>query len=171
MEPDGAKITERSLGVALAGALGLCLSAGAEMLRRAPAFSRSSAPSRLFAALVASAAAWLVVLCQLTTALHFALISHHFCAVHGELVHGAAVERQPARADAGAEATPGGTKESDEHCPLLSRKLEHAALVAIPNHRLPPAPIERTVAVATSDGVVASRSELLLAAPKQSPPV
>jgi hypothetical protein len=141
------------------------------MHRRARRTRRLAASVRVLTALVTTAAAWLVAVTHLATALHFALISHHYCAAHGELVHGASVMPRPAHADPGTAALPGGEQDNDDHCPVLSRRVEHAAVIAARGDRLSQAPVERTVAGSERDGSVASRSELLLAAPKQSPPV
>ncbi len=140
------------------------------MQRRSRRVSRSAMSARVLAAFLTTLAAWLVVVCQLSTALHFALISHHFCAAHGELVHGAAVASEPAHAATDASALPGGQQESDDHCPVLSRRVDHVAIVGATSDRLPPAPIARALPVAEGHVLVVSRSELLLSAPKQSPP-
>lgn len=137
--------------------------------------SRFAAPQRALLALVTTLAAWLVVVSHLTTALHFALISHEICADHGELVHGSSASHRsaavPANAGDHAAALPGGTAEEHDHCPVLSRRIEHTAVLANTSVRLPPVTVEHACLVTDRDGVVPSRSALLLAAPKQSPPV
>lgn len=140
------------------------------MHRRTRRVSRSAVTARVLATLLTTLAAWLVVVCQLSTALHFALISHHYCAAHGELVHGAAAAPEPARLATDTSALPGGEQESDDHCPVLSRRVDHVAIVGATCARLPPVPIARALATPERDFLVVSRSELLLTAPKQSPP-
>jgi hypothetical protein len=140
------------------------------MHRWAHQVSRFATRARVFAAVVTTAAAWLVVLSQLTTALHFALISHEICAAHGELVHGSSLAPTHPRAEGSATALPGGDKDCHEHCPVLSRRFEHTAVLDAPGVRLPPLALDSRAASFSPEAVVASRSELLLAAPKQSPP-
>lgn len=149
----------------------MCLIAGAVMQRRTRRASSSAESARAFAAILTTLAAWLVVACQLSTALHFALISHHYCAAHGELVHGAAAAGEPVPSAPETSALPGGQQESDDHCPVLSRRVDHVALLGATSARLPPAPVVCTLPTAPSDVLVVARSELLLSAPKQSPPV
>jgi hypothetical protein len=144
------------------------------MLSRPRHVSRIAAPRRVLLALVTTVAAWLVVVSHLTTALHFALISHEICADHGELVHGSSGVHRGVNLDASARenavALPGGEAEGHDHCPVLSRRIEHTAVLTGPSVRVPSAAIERSPLNASRDGVVPSRSALLLAAPKQSPP-
>ncbi len=136
--------------------------------------NRVAAPWRALLALATTAAAWLVVLSHLTTALHFALISHEICSAHGELVHGSNAAH--ARVSAGASTRekaavlPAGDEEGHDHCPLLSRRYEHTAVLAAPNVRMASAPLERVAVITQRDGIAPSRCALLLAAPKQSPP-
>jgi hypothetical protein len=135
---------------------------------------RRYAPAlRALAALVSCGAAWLLVLAQLTTALHFALISHEVCAAHGELVHRSSVTRRlPARAhEQGSSVTTGAADAEHDHCPLLSRRLERTAALDVPGVRLPDVPCTRVSGVVHADGRVPTRGERLLSAPKQSPPV
>jgi hypothetical protein len=127
-------------------------------------------PARVLATFLTTLAAWLVVACQLSTALHFALISHHYCAAHGELVHGVAVAAEPTEAAADPSALPGGQQESDDHCPVLSRRVDRVAIVGATSDRLPPVPIACALPAVERDVLVVSRGELLLTAPKQSPP-
>jgi hypothetical protein len=137
--------------------------------------SRVAAPWRALLALATTAAAWLVVVTHLTTALHFALISHEICAAHGELVHGSNAVH--ARVSSGAStrenaaALPAGDEEGHEHCPVLSRRYEHTAVLAAPSVRMASAALERVAVITQRDGIAPSRCRLLLAAPKQSPPV
>jgi hypothetical protein len=141
-------------------------------MQAAPRHRKSFAPSaRTFVALLAVCVAWLVALSQGANTLHFALISHEICADHGELVH------TDADAHASEHRVPGPAVQAPsehaghDHCPVLGRPLEQAGLSGAPPATLAalavtaPAP----AAVETDNGP--SRAELLLAAPKQSPPV
>lgn len=137
--------------------------------------SRIAAQKRVLLALMTTAAAWLVVVSHLTTALHFALISHEICADHGELVHGTSASHRRVNIDPtkreNVAALPGGEEAGHDHCPVLSRRLEHTAILAGPSVRLSSVAPACTGVSATRDGAVPSRSARLLAAPKQSPPV
>lgn len=140
------------------------------MHRLARPVSRFAALGRVLAALGTTAAAWLVVVTHLTTALHFALISHEICAAHGELVHGSSLLRPHATTGGTEAALPAGEQEGHEHCPVLSRRVDHHALFEAPGARLPPVAFDRATVSSHDDAVVTSRAELLLVAPKQSPP-
>lgn len=132
---------------------------------------RYAASVRVLAACVTCAAAWLVVVAQLATALHFALISHRICAEHGELEHGSASVQRPVVVRHGNVITTGGIASDHDHCPLLSRRIERAALLHTPGVRVPDVPFTLASAIVHANGRVPTRGELLLSAPKQSPPV
>lgn len=128
-----------------------------------------SAPTRLLLGMLAGVATWLVLLSHLAASLHFALISHEVCAVHGELVHASASHERPQSASKHSEVT--GTAHAEhEHCPLVGRR--HEPFAFAPPSRVagvvPPEVTELLVAAGTSSEP--SRAALLLAAPKQSPP-
>jgi len=136
-----------------------------------PAPSAYSALARLALGLAAATVAWVVVLAQLATTLHFALISHEICAAHGELLHGAkASDELPRHHAAGSAVLPGGADAEHDHCPLLGRRHDHVALVAPPS--VEPAPSLPAPAANCGEGdrVEPSRALILLTAPKQSPP-
>ncbi len=126
---------------------------------------------RALAAFVSCGAAWAVVVAQLTTALHFALISHEVCADHGELVHGSPGVRHLRSRAHETVATTGAAQTEHEHCPLLSRRLERTAVLDVPGVRLPDVACTFVSGVVHASGRLPTRSELLLSAPKQSPPV
>src|SRR6187399_915672 len=85
---------------------------------------------RALLGIAAVAIAWVVVLAQLATTLHFALISHEVCAVHGELVHRAiATGAHSAHHATGTAALPASGDADDDHCPLLSRAHDQLALL------------------------------------------
>jgi len=136
--------------------------------------NRVAAPWRVLLALATTAAAWLVVVSHLTTALHFVLISHEICAAHGELVHGSSAAHAPVGAGASARknaaALPARDEDGHDHCPVLSRRFEHTAVLSAVSMRMPSAALEPVALVTRRDGVVPSRCARLLAAPKQSPP-
>jgi len=132
---------------------------------------QSSAFGRAVLGLVATAVAWVVVLAHLASTLHFALVSHDICAVHGDLVHRAtATLGHAAHHATGAAALPGSTEADDEHCPLLGRPHDQLGLVTSP--RLEVAPPALAPQTPGTPGVTLepSRARLLLTAPKQSPP-
>jgi hypothetical protein len=132
---------------------------------------RYAALMRVLAAFFAGAAAWVVVLAQLTAALHFALISHQVCADHGELVHGSLGVRHLQSHGHESAVTTGGPETEHDHCPLLSRRLERTAVLEVPGVRLPDVPCTLVCGVVNASGRVPTRGELLLSAPKQSPPI
>ncbi len=132
---------------------------------------RYAASARVLAAFVACGAAWVVVLAQLAAALHFALISHQICADHGELVHGASSVRRAATGTRHSVVAPGGADSDHDHCPLLSRRLERTAVLELPGIRVADVPFTLATGVVDASGRMPTRSELLLSAPKQSPPV
>jgi hypothetical protein len=127
--------------------------------------------TRGLAALVATCAAWLVSISHAAAVLHFALISHQICADHGEVVHAeAAAHATPTHA---SEPTAQATSDhaGHDHCPLLGRRLDHQALLDAPQATLDAPPVSAGVLPPTAIAATPSRAELLLAAPKQSPPV
>lgn len=129
-------------------------------------------PARVLLGLAVVLAAWVVVLAQLASTLHFALISHEVCAQHGELLHRASgLASHPSHHEPGAAALPAGAGAEHDHCPLLGHRHDQAAVLASP--RLELAPPTATLAAAGREGLTLtpSRARLLLSAPKQSPPV
>ncbi|HEX5100808.1 MAG TPA: hypothetical protein VFV94_14960 [Polyangiaceae bacterium] len=129
-------------------------------------------PSRVLLGLAVVLAAWVVVLAQLASTLHFALISHEICAQHGELLHRASgLVAHPSHHEPGAAALPAGIDAEHDHCPLLGRRHDQATALASP--RLELAPPLATLDAARREGLTLtpSRARLLLSAPKQSPPV
>ncbi len=141
-----------------------------------PRSTRPTLPSVLgprFALGVLSAlVAWLVVLSHLATTLHFALISHEICADHGELVHASAERTTSAPSHArGAVALPGSAHEAHDHCPVLGRRHEQLAVLASPAAVVAPAVAVEAPQQRQGVALKPSRAALLLAAPKQSPPV
>jgi hypothetical protein len=132
---------------------------------------RSPAKARLLLAFLTTCAAWLVALSHGAAALHFALISHQICADHGEVTHASATEHSTASHAAGPQAESASEHAGHEHCPLVGRRVEHAALLRAPGVRVEPPALTLSLVTAATTGVPPSRAELLLAAPKQSPPV
>ena len=117
------------------------------------------------------AVAWVVVVAELATTLHFALISHEVCAVHGELVHRAAAGIEHAAHHAtGTAALPGGGEADDDHCPLLARPHDQLAVVASSRIEVVPPALDVSTPGTAGVTVAPSRAVLLLTAPKQSPP-
>jgi hypothetical protein len=135
-----------------------------------PAPLAKSALARLALGLAAVTVAWVVVLAQLATTLHFSLISHEICAAHGELLHAApAPSEHPRHHSAGTAVLPGADAEHD-HCPLLGRRHDHTALVAPPSVELAPGVAALAPNGGEGERVELSRALILLTAPKQSPP-
>ena len=123
------------------------------------------------AALVATCAAWLVAISHAAAVLHFALISHQICADHGEVVHAdAAIHTTPTNASEPiAEAA--SDHAGHDHCPLLARRQDHQTLIDAPQATLAAPRLAPCVLPPTPVDSARSRAALLLAAPKQSPPV
>ena len=88
---------------------------------------------------------------------------HGSSAVHARVSSGASTREN-------AAALPGAEEDGHEHCPVLSRRNEHTAVLAGPSVRIASAALDRAAVIAQRDGVAPSRCALLLAAPKQSPP-
>jgi len=138
------------------------------LARRVP----TSRPSRVVLGLVAVLAAWVVVLAQLASTLHFALISHEICAQHGELLHRATGIGAPAtHHQPGTAALPASAENEHDHCPLLGRRHEHVVALASPRLELAPPLATLEPAAHARLTITPSRTERLLTAPKQSPPV
>jgi hypothetical protein len=132
--------------------------------------NRSSAKARLLLAFLTTCATWLVALSHGAAALHFALISHQICADHGEVTHASAAEHRTLAHTAGPQAQAGGEHAGHEHCPLAGRRVERVALRSAPGVRVEPPALTLSLVTAAATGIAPSRAELLLAAPKQSPP-
>jgi hypothetical protein len=116
-------------------------------------------------------AAWLVTLSHGATALHFALISHEICADHGEVVHAQARAAHAAHHASTTSALPGGEHSGHDHCPLMGRRVEQSAFLPAPELRVEGLDFLSARAAVEGVTVARSRAELLLFAPKQSPPV
>lgn len=118
---------------------------------------------------------WLAVGGHLTGLAHFALVSHHVCAAHGELTHGehahaavghgAATNGKPA-ADAAANDDDG----EHEHCSVLARRHEAATLARASSALVLPAP-RQLADDARPEAAPRHGDDLLTLAPKTSPPV
>ena len=122
----------------------------------------------LFMALVAC----LLVGAQLTSALHFVLVPHELCAEHGTFEHTA--EHAPrVRHSAprhGTSIDSSASTSAHEECQLLARRGDRLAVVPrteLAFLRLPLATERRLPPTATAAYCAA---DLLLIAPKQSPP-
>ena len=139
--------------------------------RRAPLKQRR-APARYAASLVATC----LVLLQLVTALHFALIPHRFSAglngfVH---VHGAPAERAAVAPRTLQSASQSASLVSErtscvtESCPVGFAGA-HSVLLAAPGSGALLA-LTSAVQAAAAEGIALARSRVLLSAPKTSPP-
>jgi hypothetical protein len=138
----------------------------------APRRRKSFAVSvRTLVAFLTASIAWLVVLSQGASTLHFALISHGICADHGEVVHEDGVAHSPGQHVAGTAAQAPDGHAGHDHCPVLGRRLEPATLHGSPTVTVSEPGATAFVSAAATNDTVPSRAELLLAAPKQSPPV
>lgn len=123
------------------------------------------------AALVATCAAWLVAISHAAAILHFALISHQICVDHGEVMHADASVHAAAMNASEPTAQAASDHAGHDHCPLLGRRLDHQAALDAPQATLAAPPLAPRLLPPTPVDSAPSRAELLLAAPKQSPPV
>src|SRR5690349_4375595 len=125
--------------------------------------ARSLAAPRVFALGVLTAfVAWLGVVAHLAGTLHFALISHEICAVHGELVHrasAAGAEHQHAR---GAVAAPSSDAEEHDHCPVAGRRHDQVTVGEPEGVDVAEAPATLAPAAVEGTQVAQSRAALLL---------
>jgi hypothetical protein len=115
-----------------------------------------------------------VLATHLASSLHFALISHEICDVHGELEHGAASHadhERPAQQPAPLAAfQPAGEEDAHEHCLLAGKPREELALRPSPLACVAPAPLVTATPARVEAPPAPARAEVLLFAPKQSPP-
>jgi hypothetical protein len=119
---------------------------------------------------------WLSLGGQLGGLAHFALISHHVCATHGELAHGedhahapsaAGVEPAAERSDALISAL--DAEEAHDDCSVLGRLKEQPAPTGGTAATLAPATLP-TPATARLDAPSFRDDAVLALAPKTSPP-
>jgi hypothetical protein len=138
----------------------------------APRHRKSLAVStRALVALLTTCAAWLVAFSQGAAMLHFALVSHEICADHGEVVHAGSTRHSASAFASGPAARAALDHAEHDHCPLLGRRAEHASLSGAPSATLSALAVGSSPPAAAATDIAPSRAELLLAAPKQSPPV
>jgi hypothetical protein len=136
---------------------------------------RSRASARLAASVLGALVAWLIAGTHLASSLHFVLVSHQVCAAHGELEHAASAHAGAEHAHGVADPQPAyrGADDDVEHrqCGLLGAPREELAVA--PPARLSVAPAARLASppVPATAAPAPSRADLLLVAPKQSPPV
>lgn len=118
---------------------------------------------------------WLSVGGHLGGLAHFALVSHHVCATHGELAHG----DEHSHDAAGTEPTTDGsssvtgaseTEKDHEDCSVVARQREQVASRAGSPPLLAPAPATATAVRPLEDPSLRAAAVLALA-PKTSPPV
>jgi hypothetical protein len=118
-------------------------------------------------------AAWLIAGTHLATSLHFTLVSHQICAAHGEVEHADTAHAAHTTHSHGA-AQPGyrGAGEEVEHhqCGLLGAPREDVAVAPPARHGVAPAALLCVATVASAAAPAPERADLLLVAPKQSPP-
>jgi len=111
---------------------------------------------------------------QALSTLHFVLVPHHLCAVHGVLEDGAhgksAAEPSPKNDRASDRATT-GTTDSDAHeaCSVATRPA-HLTLPARPTLERAQLGTARLAAVTDARWQKPDRTALLSSAPKTSPP-
>jgi hypothetical protein len=113
----------------------------------------------------------LALVAQFSQAAHMVLVKHSLCAEHGQLVHGApgALAKDPSRGTPNSVSALAHDDGKDhEHCPALlndkNRVVPPASADIIHVVPLPPD-------VAMNDAIVPVARDVLLAAPKNSPPV
>ncbi len=127
--------------------------------------------ARTLVALLTASVAWLIAVSQVAATLHFALISHEICADHGEVVHADERDHASDHHVGGPLAQTPDEHAGHDHCPVLGRRLEHATLYGAPPATVSAPRVAACAPAAAATDTVPSRAELLLAAPKQSPPV
>jgi hypothetical protein len=127
--------------------------------------------TRALVALLTTCAAWLVALSQGAAMLHFALVSHEICADHGEAVHAGAASHSASAVASGPAAHAADDHAEHDHCPLLGRRTEQADASGAPTATLSTLAAAPLAPAAAATEIAPSRAELLLTAPKQSPPV
>jgi hypothetical protein len=123
---------------------------------------------------------WLSVGGHVSGLAHFALVSHHVCATHGEVEHGDDHDHAPATSTPDASTAPlegapsarAALEAEGEHddCSVLARQREQAALGADTASVLSPAPLATSAALRL-DGAASGAAVVLALAPKTSPPV
>ena len=110
---------------------------------------------------------------QAVSTLHFVLVPHHLCTLHGVLEdgHGAAAAAPPTKDDRTSDAASSGTRETDSHeaCGVATRPL-HVALPARPALERVQLGGAQVAAVAAGLWQKSDRAALLSSAPKTSPP-
>jgi hypothetical protein len=131
---------------------------------------RSSVPLR-FISLVASAA---LILSQAFFVLHFALVPHRICAIHGlEDAPAAEVVARPAHRNSSHGSTTASTEASDgahERCALASCVHERLSLARIASVTRAEAPAAVRAAPITRDVSLGPSRALYQLAPKHGPP-
>lgn len=120
---------------------------------------------------------WLAVGGHLSGLAHFALISHHVCAAHGELAHGDEGHHGHAAEGEGAPAgsqssltTTADVEEEHEHCSVFARRQEPPTAGHATAGLLAPA-VTTCLREGRPDSVAHRGESLLTLAPKTSPPV
>jgi hypothetical protein len=134
--------------------------------RASPIATTKSGALRAFLAVVAL----LVTGTHLSAVLHFALVSHGICADHGEMIH--AGESHDSTSAEGTEAAldvPPDATDAHEHCRFVAKLREQ---VTARNDASIDLPVLTGLEPAFAPRVVVPTArDILLVAPKQSPPV
>jgi hypothetical protein len=119
-------------------------------------------------------AALALLAAQGLSTLHFVLVPHHLCALHGVLedgTHGASTAEQAVQDDRSADAATSGAADSDTHeaCSIATRPV-YTTLPARPALERALLSGARVAAVAAGVWAKTDRAALLSSAPKTSPP-
>jgi len=116
--------------------------------------------------------AWVVAVTHLAQSLHNVVVSHSVCATHGELVHDEAghddaASEAPHSADRQVASTE-SSEHHDEHCQAVATE---SSSISGGSMHAPPTLLSFGLLPVSDHDISLSRRQLLLLAPKTSPPV
>jgi hypothetical protein len=123
---------------------------------------------------------WLSVGGHVSGLAHFALVSHHVCAAHGEIEHAddhshAPTASAPSATEEATEGAPSlrpafGAEDEHDDCSVLARQKDRSALGADTTPALAPAPLAEPRGTRL-DAIPYRTAAVIALAPKTSPPV
>ena len=122
-------------------------------------------------AVLAAICATVTVGGQALGTLHYVVVRHVVCAEHGELIHESASVHQAARTQSGPDAAlrASSAAHAHDHCGLLARANDERPALATAS-AVSPSPNFAYTSLSDSVELVRSSADILLFAPKQSPP-